>query len=231
MPKVRETHTVMIVEDHPLIVEGISNLFHACDDIDLVAVCESPDRVMALYERHKPAVILLDIKYRKQETTGLDICKDLLEMNDDVRVVFLSQFDQEVLITEAYKIGGLAYIMKDEDTATEVPAAIRAAAKGQKYFSKATSQRLASFSVDSSNITLLLDKEELQYFRLFALVLKREEIARRMGVSLKTVTNKRKLLEQKTGISTDWGFVQAASKAGLIDPYSDEAIHSEKRDN
>lgn len=222
MSKIREKHTVMIVEDHPLIVEGITNLFHSCDDIDLVAVCESPSHVMELYAGYKPSVVLLDIKYRKQERTGLDICKDLLGKDPEAKIVFLSQFDQEVLITEAYKIGGLAYIMKDEDTATEVPAAIRAAARGEKYFSQLTSQRLASFSVDSSNITSLLDGEELQYFRLFALVLKREEIAGRMNVSLKTVTNKRKLLEQKTGISTDWGFVQAATKAGLIDPYSEE---------
>ncbi|WEF33442.1 response regulator transcription factor [Pseudoduganella chitinolytica] len=207
---------VMLADDHPIVMGGFA-MSLAGPDIDVVAQARSPEEALALYAAERPDVLVLDIRFGTQ-LTGLDVARRLLADEPQARIVFLTQFDQDSLVKECYRIGGRAFITKDCDP-EELAAAVRRAYQGELYFMPAIAERLASLSVKGDESPqALLDERALAIFALMAEGLTNAEIAQRLDVSSKTISNASQAIKDRLGVHRPADITRLAVRHGLIQP-------------
>lgn len=206
---------VFLADDHRLLVEGFR---HALKDfnIDVVEVAYSLNGLINRYFEVKPDVLVIDVRFDSKNVAenGLDICEELLAKDPKAKIIVFSQFDDQYIIEGAYKIGALAFVLKDESTEI-LDQAIRTVAEGREFFSPQVAQLLARSSVKDRNPTKLLDEKELRAFLLTADGESLSEVAEAMNLSTKTVGNLLKSIKAKLDIDTSSDFTKVAIRFGL----------------
>ena len=206
---------VFLADDHRLLVEGFR---HALKDfnIDVVEVAYSLEGLIDRYFEVKPDVLVIDVRFDSKNVAenGLDICEELLAKDPKAKIIVFSQFDDQYIIEGAYKIGALAFVLKDESTEI-LDQAIRTVAEGREFFSPQVAQLLARSSVKDRNPTKLLDEKELRAFLLTADGESLADVAEAMDLSTKTVGKLLKSIKAKLDIDTPADFTKVAIRFGL----------------
>lgn len=208
--------SVVLADDHPLLLAGFAMSLSGYG-IEVIGQARTPDEAITEYLKLNPDVLVLDIRFG-EKMTGLNAAKDILKKAGEAKIVFLSQFDQDALIQEAYRLGGYAFITKDRDP-EELAKAIRNAAEGQLYFSPEVAARLARLAVrgDSSPQSLLTERE-IRIFTLMAQGQTNQEIADKLKLSPKTVSNTSQSIKEKLQVHRAADITRLAVKHGLIEP-------------
>ena len=207
---------VMLADDHPIVMSGFATSL-AGPDIDVVAQARSAEEALERYEAERPDVLVLDIRFGER-LTGLDVARDILGRDADAAIVFLTQFDQDSLVKECYRIGARAFITKDCDPG-ELAAAVRRAHEGGLYFMPRIAERLASMAVKGDvSPQSLLDGRALEIFTLMAEGLTNAEIAERLDVSSKTISNASQAIKDKLGVQRAADITRLAVRYGLLQP-------------
>ena len=135
---------VMLADDHPIVMTGFA-MSLAGVGMDVVGQAKTPDEAASMYAELQPDVMVMDIRFGT-ELTGLDAAEVILKKFPSAKIVFLSQFDQDSLIKETYRIGARAFVTKDCDPA-DLATAVWHAAEGKLYFLPQIAERLANLSV------------------------------------------------------------------------------------
>lgn len=212
MKKIR----VMLADDHPIVMTGFAMSLEG-QGLHVVAQARTPEEALEQFQRHKPDVAVLDIRFGDQ-LTGLDVAKQILAHTPEAAIVFLSQFDQDSLIKETYRLGGRAFMTKDCDP-TDLAAAVRRAHDGELYFLPHIAERLANLSVrGDASPQSQLDERALEIFTLMAEGLTNAEIAEKLDVSTKTISNISQAVKEKLGVHRPAYITRLAVKHGLIEP-------------
>ncbi|MYM25729.1 response regulator [Duganella sp. FT135W] len=212
MKKIR----VMLADDHPIVMTGFAMSLEG-QGLEVVTQARTPEEALAQYQQIKPDVIVLDIRFGEQ-LTGLDVAKQILARAPSAAIVFLSQFDQDSLIKETYRLGGRAFMTKDCDPA-DLAAAVRRAHQGELYFLPHIAERLANLSVrGDASPQSQLDERALEIFTLMAEGLTNAEIAEKLDVSTKTISNISQAVKEKLGVHRPAYITKLAVKHGLIEP-------------
>jgi DNA-binding NarL/FixJ family response regulator len=207
---------VMLADDHPIVMTGFAMSLEA-QGLEVVAQARSPEEALAQYRQQHPDVIVLDLRFGEQ-LTGLDVAKQILAHTPNAAIVFLSQFDQDALIKETYRLGGRAFMTKDCDP-DDLAAAVRRAHEGELYFLPNIAERLANLSVrGDTSPQSQLDERSLDIFTLMAEGLTNAEIAEKLDVSTKTISNISQAVKEKLGVHRPADITRLAVKHGLIEP-------------
>lgn len=185
--------------------------------IEVIGEARTPDEAERMYATLSPDVLVMDMRFG-EKMTGLDAAKQVLQKYPNAAIVFLSQFDQDCLIKEAYKIGGRAFITKDCEPG-DLARAVTDAHKGELFFLPQIAERLANLSVRGDNSPQsLLDKRELELFVLMARGLTIAEMADALVVSQKTISNLTHAIKVKLGLTRSADITRLAVKHGFIEP-------------
>ncbi|MEO7493810.1 MAG: response regulator transcription factor [Massilia sp.] len=207
---------VMLADDHPIVMTGFG-MSLASDGMDVVGQARSPDEALAMYAELQPDVAVLDIRFGT-ELTGLEAAQAILAKYPQAKIVFLSQFDQDSLIKETYRIGARAFVTKDCDPA-DLATAVRHAHEGRLYFLPQIAERLAKLSVRGDvSPQSQLDQRGLEIFKLMAEGLTNAEIADKLNLSTKTISNVSQAIKEKLGVHRQAYITKLAVKHGLIEP-------------
>ena len=207
---------VMLADDHPIVMTGFAMSLQG-QGLEVVAQARTPEEALAQFQQLQPDVIVLDIRFGEQ-LTGLDVAKQILAHTPAAAIVFLSQFDQDSLIKETYRLGGRAFMTKDCDPA-DLAAAVRRAYEGELYFLPHIAERLANLSVrGDASPQSQLDERALEIFTLMAEGLTNAEIAEKLDVSTKTISNISQAVKEKLGVHRPAYITRLAVKHGLIEP-------------
>lgn len=208
---------VLIADDHPLIVEGLRLLLPALGGIEVIATATTTADLLTEVRRTKPDVCVLDVRFGEQ-LTGLDVLKTLAAEDGAVRVVFYSQFDQDEIIREAYRLGAKGFVTKAKPPAS-IAEAVRQAYAGKTHFLPEIAERLALLGVrgDESPQTKL-EPRELEVFRLMAQGLTNVEIAERLELSPKTISMTSQTIKDKLGMHRPAELALLAVKHNLVRP-------------
>ncbi|TAL23016.1 MAG: response regulator transcription factor [Aquabacterium sp.] len=210
------TTSVMIADDHPLIVEGLSSVL-ARHKLKVVGSASDAAAVLDTYAELQPDVLVLDLRFG-DGISGLDVLRDLLARSPDARVVVYTQFDQDTVVREAYKRGAKAYVTKSTDPA-ELARAIAQVHQGETVFMPGIAERLALLSVRGDESPLgKLQPREVEVFKLMAQGLTNVEIAERMNLSPKTISTTSQSIKDHLGIHRPADITLLAVKSGLIEP-------------
>jgi two-component system invasion response regulator UvrY len=205
---------VLLADDHPVVMGGFAMAL-AGFGIDVVGQARTPAEAVEAYHALAPDVAILDMRFGEQ-MTGMDVARQILATAPQARIVFLTQFDQDALVKEAYRIGARALVTKDCDPA-ELVSAVQRAARGELYFMPAIAERLASLSVlGEQSPQALLDERSLEIFKLMAEGLTNAEIAEKLGVSSKTISNSSQAIKDKLGVERAADITRLAVRHGVL---------------
>ena len=211
---------VVIADDHPLIIEGLGSALLRYGVEVGGYVCTAPE-VIAKYNEIKPDVLILDVRFG-EGANGLDVARELLIDSPDARIVFYSQFDEDELVQEAYRMGGAAFITKNIIPSV-LADAIRQVHEGRKtkkpFFLPGIAERLALLGVRGDDSPQAkLERRELEVFKLMAQGLTNVEIAERMNQSPRTISTISQHIKETLGVHRPADVTRLALKHLLIEP-------------
>jgi DNA-binding NarL/FixJ family response regulator len=184
----RKSH-VIVVEDHPVLCDGLKQLIGNQPDLTCVGAADNTSDAKQLVEECKPDLMILDLRLKGGD--GLDFIKTLRAEFPEVKVLVLSQYDELLFAERALRAGASGYIMKENAT-DEVLRAVRKVLGGELYFSErvaaAVVQRtLREKPIPSRNGVERLSDREMQVFQLLGAAYSPREIAEQFHLSRKTV--------------------------------------------
>jgi DNA-binding NarL/FixJ family response regulator len=210
------TIRVLVVDDHAVVRTGLRRVLDA--EADMEAVAEAPSAERAVFEalEHRPDVVLMDVVMPGK--SGIDGLPALLQAVPEARVLILSMQDDPRYVREAFEAGASGYVLK-EAADTEVVAAIRAVALGERYLHPALGARLVAAEAEERKRAAsdpLSDREQ-EVLRLLALGHTNQEIAKRLYISVRTAETHRAHIMQKLGLTSRAELVRYALSEGLLD--------------
>jgi DNA-binding NarL/FixJ family response regulator len=205
-------HGVFIVDDHPLVREGLTNLINR--QSDLVVCGEAKDSAEALdgMTKERPDVAIIDISLTNE--SGLELIKQLVKQFPQVALIVLSMHDEALYAERALRAGARGYVMKHE-TSKNVLTSIRRVIGGDIYVSERIVNRIAlrltsaRRAAASSPVERLSDRE-LEIFQLLGQGRTPSEIARDLNLSLKTVQAYCARAKDKFGVTSLTELLRAA---------------------
>jgi DNA-binding NarL/FixJ family response regulator len=202
MGKIARTGTkarVFIVDDHPLVRQGLSLLINQQGTLAVVGEAGDAQQALAGLERTRPDLAIIDIGLKGMD--GLELAKCLRKQLPHVKVLILSMYDEAIYAERALKAGARGYIMKQEAN-EELLNAIQRVLAGKIYLSEAFSsvmldQAVGGRSRSAAPLLRSLTDRELEILRMIGQGKKNQEIAVAAGLSNKTVQTYKENIKKK----------------------------------
>ena len=207
MNAITQTETkssVIVVEDHPVLCDGLKQLIGSQPDLDCVGVADDISSAKPLVEECKPNLMVLDLRLKAGD--ALDFIKTLRVEYPEVKVLVLSQYDELIFAERALRAGATGYIMK-ENTTDEVLRAVRKVLAGQLYFSERVAAAVVQRVLREKPIATRegierLSDREMQVFQLLGAAYSPREIAAQFRLSRKTVETHCEKIKHKLSLQT-----------------------------
>ena len=217
---------VLLAEDHSLVRAGIRALLQSLPTVEVVGEASDGREVLNLVTRLQVDVVLMDISMPGMN--GLEATTRITREFPAVKVVILSMYSTEEYVMQALKAGASGYLLKDAGI-SELERAIKAASQGESYLSPAVSRHVIDEYMRDLNGSLSraktatspldrLTPRQRESLQLIAEGHTTQDIARILGISLKTVETHRAQLMERLGIYDVPGLVRYAIRAGLVSP-------------
>lgn len=202
--------TVLLVDDHALVRRGFRRLLEDEPSIEIVGEASGGEEAVALAERLRPRVILMDVAMPGM--SGLAATRAILAARPDAAVLMLSMHSEETLVKQALDAGARGYILKNALDLDLVSAVTRIAA-GETVLDPAV-VRPAPQAGERSGLT----PRELEVLQLICQGLSNREIAVRLNVSVNTVAVHRANIMNALGVHKTAELVVYAIRNGLVGP-------------
>jgi len=213
---------ILIADDHVLILKGIQSTLQLVDNLEIIGEAtngvEAVEKALFL----KPDILLIDITMPR--LSGIEACRQITSQNREIKVIALSQHEDEAYVYQIIKAGASGYLLKNS-TREELVTAIKTVLSGEKYFSPQVSDRLINdlFSKkdrEQSSVEqdVHLTQRELQIIRMIAEDLTNQEISERLSISLRTTETHRRNIMLKLKVNSVVALVRYAFKHDLINP-------------
>ncbi|HEY4846132.1 MAG TPA: response regulator transcription factor [Candidatus Dormibacteraeota bacterium] len=221
MPPERARITVLLVEDHLLVAEGLAAMLRATGDLDVVGTAATTAEAVRLAAVRQPDVVVMDSHL--PDGTGADVAGRLRENQPKVAIVFLSADESEEAMIAAVRAGACAYLPKSRATA-DVVDAVRRAADGEMLIPAAQLARLLARSQemarDDDDRRRLLDgltPREKEVLALMAEGLDNRAIAAELGIGFTTVRGHVQNILEKLDAHSKLEALACAARYGLLD--------------
>ena len=203
---------VYLIDDHPLMVQGVSELINSQPDMEVVG--STGEWTIALKEigQLKPDVVVLDITLAN--TNGVEVLKNLRVHYPDLKVLMLSMHDENLYAMRSMKAGAHGYLMKVSAT-DEVVKAVRQIMSGEIYLSENLAKRTMAQLVGrkkeagASPLEDLSDRE-LEVFQMVGEGLTTRQIAEKLFLSVKTIETHKSHIKEKLNLENSTALTQHA---------------------
>jgi DNA-binding NarL/FixJ family response regulator len=171
--------TVLTVDDHPMFREGIAGVLSLEPDIELVAEGQTAGEALALFRRHRPDVVLMDIKL--PDGSGVDATAQICQEFPGSKVIMLTTYKGDVQALKALKAGAWGFLLKNT-VRRELVESIRMVHRGQQRILEEVALELAMHAADE-----LLSAREMEVLNVVAEGQSNKGIARALGIAEETV--------------------------------------------
>jgi DNA-binding NarL/FixJ family response regulator len=207
-------HKVLIVDDHELFRKGVRTIIEGFDFVEVSDEASNGKEMLKAIDRNKPDIVLTDIKM--PEMNGIEATKKALEKYPDLKIIALSLYGDEVYLESMLELGISGFVLKNTDS-QNLQRALKLIIQGKQYFSEElipyfTKKYIGKEASDEAGLT----KREIEVLELIAQGFSNKEIADKLFISLRTVTNHRANLNMKTGSKNTAGLLAYAIKNNLI---------------
>lgn len=203
---------LLLVDDHPVVREGLRGMLAAEDDLEVVGEASSGNEALTLVRAHAPDVVLMDL--RMPGGDGVSATAEITAAGGHTRVVVLTTYDTDNDILPAVEAGAVGYLLKDSSR-HDLAESIRAAARGETVLAPSVAARLVSH-VRTPPATESPTAREIEVLRLVGEGLSNAEIGRRLFISEATVKTHLLRVFGKLEVSDRTAAVTAAMRHGLL---------------
>jgi DNA-binding NarL/FixJ family response regulator len=202
---------VMLVDDHPVVREGLRGMLEAEPDLTVVAEAGSGEEAVAQARVTETDVILMDLRMR--DLDGVGATERILADDPRTRVVVLTTYETDADILRAVEAGASGYLLKDASRA-DLANAVRAAARGETVLAPSVAGRLVNQV--RRPVTQSLSAREVEVLALVAKGLTNADIGRALHISEATVKTHLLRAFGKLGVSDRTAAVTTAMALGLL---------------
>lgn len=208
--------TLLIIDDHPLVSDGISTMLKGADHVQIVGAYKTGREALDFLSVQQPDIILLDISL--PDMNGLELCTYIRQQNKKSRIIALTSANETGLITQMLSRGANGYLLKNMER-EELVTAINQVMSGKMYLSRdANDKLLEQFSSinDAVANTPVMTRREKEILQLLYDGLTGPQIAEKLFLSPYTVETHRKNLLQKFNVNTSLQLLKMAKENKLI---------------
>ena len=205
----RASIRILIVDDHPLLREGIAALVGGQTDMTLVAQCSNGREAVPAFRTHLPDVTLMDLQM--PEMGGVDAIGAIRGEFPDARIIVLTTYSGDVQVVRALQAGARAYLLKNM-VHKELLDTIRAVHAGKKMLSPEASCELAEHATDDA-----LTPAEIDVLRLIAGGNANKQIADQLSITEETVKGRVRNILSKLGANDRTHAAMIGLKRGIIE--------------
>lgn len=202
---------VFIVDDHPLVIEGIKGLLQGEENYSVMGSANYALEALEAFRQNLPDVVLLDINL--PDLNGIELCERIKKEFPAIKVLGISTFKERSYITRLMEKGASGYVLKNVDK-EELIEAIRQVAAGRMYFSIEAATAITT-QRSSSQVPILTSREK-EILMLISEGLTNKEIADQLYISPLTVDSHRKNLLAKFTVKNTAALVKLGIEHGLI---------------
>ncbi|MBL8263283.1 MAG: response regulator transcription factor [Xanthomonadaceae bacterium] len=209
---------VLIVDDHTMLRESLAGALQAEGDIEIVGQAADGVEALELAERVHPDIVVTDLSMPR--LGGLEVVRRLRERLPEAQILVLTMHQEDEYVLQAVRAGATGYLVKDSAT-REVLQAVRSLQAGRGYFGPQASRALAEQVRHPERVAEdpygQLTSREREVFHLIAEGSTTKEVARKLGISVKTAENHRGRVLDKLDMRNTAELVRYALRKGLID--------------
>jgi len=214
--------TVLIVDDHKIIRDGIKSLLQDVENIKILGEASNGLEAIEFFKNQPTDVVIMDI--RMPEMSGIETTKYLTENYPGVKVLALTMHDEEAFIYKMLNAGASGYLLKNVGK-EEFVTAINKIYKGENYFSldmatkMITNMMFAKPNDTSEHVEdddMQLTKREIEVIKLIAEGLTSQDIADKLFISPRTVDTHRRNLLQKLNVKNTAELIKFAIKHNIV---------------
>ncbi len=214
-PRKETRKRILVVDDHPLVREGLTTLIRTTPDLIVDGEAGTVDGACRLLENRRPDLVLVDLMLPGKD--GIELIKQVRARYPSLRVLALSMHEESVYAERVLRAGAHGYIMK-EMPGPQIIEAIRTVLRGEVYVSPATASQMVRQLVDKNgreyprNGVENLSNRELQVFFSIGNGLTSKEIADRLKLNIKTIQTYREHIKHKLGLRNATDLVHYATQ-------------------
>jgi DNA-binding NarL/FixJ family response regulator len=209
--KRRTPARILIVDDHPLVREGLASRIALHPDLEVCGEAASEDQAIALVAQTCPDLVLVDIAL--QSGHGIDLVRQIRKRHPAVKMLVVSGFQESLYAERSLRAGALGYLNKQESN-EKVIDAIHTVLRGERFVGADLSRRLINQALGSADGTKhpteRLTNRELEIFRMIGEGLASGMIAETLFLSPHTIDTHRENIKRKLGLSSAGELSRAA---------------------
>jgi len=214
--------TILIVDDHPLVREGLKSILKHATEYEVVGQAGRARDALHLVKSLKPDLVLLDLSL--PDKSGLEICREIRNISPSTRIMIVSMHSKVDYIVKAFQAGATGYMTKESAT-ERLLGGIERVLDGEYYMDGSVSHRVVEKLMqtpdretkitDAAYDTLTPREQEIMV--LLAEGCSAKEAAEKLFISPKTVENHRTNIMNKLGLHSTLELVRYAARLGLVD--------------
>ncbi len=211
---VRLPITVMVVDDHPIVRDGLKNMLMAFDDLVLVGEAGNGNEALACAKRTRPDVVLMDLYMPMMD--GIEAARLLLDYDSSMKIIMLTSLAEDEPVREALEAGAVGYLLKNM-AIDDMAEAIRTVHAGKPALSAEATSALIRAKTAPSKLGHDLSPRELEVLALMVEGKSNEEIAGELVISTATARHHVSACLQKLGAANRAQAAVLAVKHHLVD--------------
>jgi len=193
--------TLVLADDHPIILEGLEQLFRRHKDFQVLATCNTGDDAIQAVREHRPDVIVLDVKMPSGD--GLSVLKRIHEEKLPTRVILLTASMQEDEVLQAMEAGVWGLVLK-ESAAVSLVDSVRKVTRGERALDQGLIVRALDRAVERQSglrqTGALLSRREAEIVKMVAAGMRNKEIANKLFIGEGTVKTHLHAIFRKLGV-------------------------------
>ncbi len=211
---IRNEYRVFIVDDHPLVREGLTIRINREKDLTVCGDAENVSTALKSIADSKPDIVIADLTLKDE--SGLRLIENLLLENKELLILVLSMHDESIYAEKCLKAGARGYIMKEESP-ERVLSAIRSVLKGELYVGNELKEKLLNkfFKGNPDEVkspVQILSNREFEVYQLVGKAFTAKEISGQLNIGAKTVENHIKSIKKKLHLKRSREIIIHAAK-------------------
>src|SRR5580658_5284682 len=210
--------SVLLVDDHTVVRQGLRALLSQADDIEVVGEAENGRQAVQMAAKTQPNVVLMDVVMPLMN--GLEGTRQVLKSVPSTKVLVLSSYCDDDYVQQLTEVGASGYLIK-QAASDNLAQAIREVHKGNAFFSPSITKRLRdqcrqAFGDEPNKRNVELTSREAEVLQLVAEGLPNKQIAGELGIRIKTVEKHRQQVMNKLNIHDVAGLTRYAISKGVV---------------
>lgn len=210
--------TIVLADDHLIVRQGVRALLTAEPDFQVIGETGDGLEAVELVKKACPDVVILDLMM--PGLNGIEVARQLSKQVPQTKIIILSMYDDEGFVLEALTNGASAYVLKDTGSGDLINA-VREVKRGHRYLSPPLSDRAIEIYEQMSRAVIsdkyeTLTTREREVLHLSAEGLTNNEIANRLGISVRTAETHRANVLHKLDVHTQADLTRYALRRGII---------------